>query len=203
MHGNFSGIIEFFSSIVNYKLYAYSLDILFISEFFIWLFTSSKFSKNNKKQKTDRGSMWVVILGFCSSIYVSYFSREVSDLVLPNVFFYIGITLMILGVIIRDLAVITLKKSFTLSVQVTKDQHLIKTGLYKYVRNPAYTGSIMSLLGIALVFRSIFAPIAVIVICVFCYGYRINIEEKALRNQFKNEFDEYCKNTYKIFPFIW
>lgn len=204
MHGDITrGAITYFQSIANYQLYSYALDILFISEFLIWLFTSSRLVRKKGEKRSDRGSIWIVILGFCASIYVSYYFREISDLVLPNIFFYIGVIMIILGVIIRDLSVITLKKAFTLSVQVSKNQHLIKTGLYKYIRNPAYTGSIISLVGIAFAFRSVFAPIAVFIICMVCYGYRINIEEKALRNQFKDEFDDYSKKTYKLFPFIW
>lgn len=64
------------------------------------------------------------------------FFREISDLVLQNILFYVGIILIILGVIIKGLAVITLKKAFILSFKITKNQHLIITGLYKYVRNP-------------------------------------------------------------------
>jgi len=36
--------------------------------------------------------------------------------------------------------------------ETTNEQHLIKTGLYHIIRNPAYTGSIISLLGVALVY---------------------------------------------------
>lgn len=204
MHGDITrGAMAYFQSISNYNLYSYALDILLISEFLIWLFTSSRLVRKRGEKRSDRGSIWIVILGFCSSIYVSYYLREISDLVLPNIFFYIGITMIIVGVIIRDLSVITLKKYFTLSVQVSKNQHLIKTGLYKYIRNPAYTGSIISLLGIAFAFRNVFSPIVVLIICIICYGYRINIEEKTLKNKFKDEFDDYCKRTYKLFPFIW
>ena len=88
-------------------------------------------------------------------------------------------------------------------MQTTCDQHLIQKGFYRYVRNPAYTGSILSLLGIAFSLRNIFAPILVLIICIVCYGIRIKIEEKALKEQFKKEFENYCKNTYCLFPFIW
>ncbi|MBP2031917.1 protein-S-isoprenylcysteine O-methyltransferase Ste14 [Clostridium algifaecis] len=59
------------------------------------------------------------------------------------------------------------------------------------------------LLGIAFSLRNIFAPIIVLIICIVCYGIRIKIEEKALKEQFKEEFENYRKNTYCLFPFIW
>ncbi|WP_406542699.1 methyltransferase family protein [Clostridium ljungdahlii] len=61
----------------------------------------------------------------------------------------------------------------------------------------------LSLLGIAFSLRNILAPIVVLVICVLCYGIRIKVEEKALREQFKKEFEDYCKRTYCLFPFVW
>ncbi|MBC2401458.1 hypothetical protein HGI59_06625 [Clostridium saccharobutylicum] len=38
---------------------------------------------------------------------------------------------------------ILVKYLFKLSVQTTSDQHLIQKGFYLYIRNPAYTGSIL------------------------------------------------------------
>jgi protein-S-isoprenylcysteine O-methyltransferase Ste14 len=71
-----------------------------------------------------------------------------------------------------SLSVLTLKQAFTHTVQTTQDQHLIQKGLYGIVRNPAYTGSILSLVGVAFAYRYVFAPICVLVICLFCYGVR-------------------------------
>ena len=46
---------------------------------------------------------------------------------------------MLFGIIVRLVAVLTLKKAFTLNVQTTNEQHLVTTGIYHKVRNPAYT----------------------------------------------------------------
>lgn len=192
---------------------SYAISFLYISELLIWLFTSSRLAQNHNKQnnrsESDNGTVWLIIIGYCSSIYLSYYfisdniGNTIRQLILPHMFYYLGIFLIVGGAILRDYSVFKLKKAFTLSVQTTDDQHLIKTGPYKYIRNPAYTGSILSLLGIAFSLRSVIAPIAVLLICMLCYGIRIRIEEKALKLQFKNEFDDYCKHTYRLFPFIY
>ena len=198
-----------FMNLLEYNIYQYSIYLLFISEFVIWLFTSSRLVRKEKVKQSDKGTIWLVILAFFSSIWVSYFFRSngfqqaLRNLLLPHVFYYIGIFLIITGIIIRGISVWTLKRAFTLSVQTTDNQHLIQNGLYKCVRNPAYLGSIMSLLGIAFSLRNIFAPIIVLMICLICYGTRIKVEEKVLELQFKEEFYEYCKHTYRLFPFIW
>jgi protein-S-isoprenylcysteine O-methyltransferase Ste14 len=203
------GDISKFSSLLEYKIYLYFIGFLFLSEFIIWLVTSSGFMRKRKEKSSDSGTMWLIILGYSSSIFVSYYFRSqnfaepLRNLLLPHIFYYMGIFLIIFGVFIRDFSVWTLKRAFTLRVQTTDNQHLIQKGFYKYVRNPAYLGSILSLLGIAFSLRSVFAPFVVLIICLICYGVRIKIEEKALRSQFKEVFDEYCKHTYRLFPFIW
>ncbi|MCB2342439.1 methyltransferase family protein [Clostridium estertheticum] len=196
-----------FTNIFEYNIFLYAIGFMFLSEFIIWIFTASGNKKDRKK--SDKGSIWLIILAYWLSIYVSYYltsaeaKKIVGNLILPHICYYLGILLIIVGTIIRDYSVWTLKKAFTLSVQTTSDQHLIQKGFYRYVRNPAYTGSILSLLGIAFSLRNTFAPIIVLIICILCYGIRIKIEEKALKEQFKQEFENYYKNTYCLFPFIW
>lgn len=55
---------------------------------------------------------------------------NVGNLLLPNIFYYIGILLIIDGIFVRDISVWTLKRSFTFYVQTTDNQHLIKMGFY-------------------------------------------------------------------------
>lgn len=196
-----------FTNTFEYKVYLYAIGFMFLCELIIWVFTSIGNRENSKK--SDKCSVWVIVFGYWLSIYVSYYftgsmvSTFIKNLIFPHLLYYIGVFLIIAGTIIRAYSVWTLKKAFTLSVQTTSDQHLIQKGFYHYVRNPAYTGSILSLLGIAFSLRNILAPIFVLIICIICYGFRIKVEEKALRNQFKEEFEDYCKHTYCLFPPIW
>ena len=67
----------------------------------------------------------------------------------------IGMLITAVGICIRIKAVLTLKKAFTLNVQISKEQQLITNGMYKFVRHPAYTGSILSLLGVSIALKNI------------------------------------------------
>lgn len=154
--------------------------------------------------------MWLIIIGWCWCVMAGAFFRSESvpefmrGYLLPHFSYYIGVVLIVIGVIIRCTAVLTLRHAFTLQVQTTDDQHLIKSGLYYFVRNPAYTGSITSLLGVYLAYRSILGAISVIFVCLLCYGIRIHIEEKALKEQFQEEFEEYCRETkFRLIPGIY
>ena len=86
--------------------------------------------------------------------------------------------------------------------RLVKRQQLITNGMYKFVRHPAYTGSIPSLLGVSIALKNIPA-ILIVAICSFvCYQIRIKCEEAVLQKYFK-EYNLYKEKTYKLFPYIY
>lgn len=203
------GNILDFSNVLQYKVFEYVLCLLYLSECAILLFAYLG-KKREKSKLTDSGTVWLIVLGWIGSIILSLdFGNSsvpnfIRTLVFPHFVYYIGIIFIIFGIIVRSLAVWTLKNAFTHTVQTSEDQHLIKNGLYRYMRNPAYTGSIISLLGVAFACRHILAPICVFIICMFCYGIRIKVEEMALKDRFEQEFTEYCTQTkFRLFPYIF
>lgn len=129
--------------------------------------------------------------------------KTMSTFILPVYFFWIGVVLTIVGIFIRIYSVWTLRKYFTLNVQVATEQNIVKTGPYKYIRHPAYTGSIITLLGIAVSFRSPLSIIATVIIIAVVYGYRIKVEEKALEKSFGFSYEDYEKQTWRLIPHIW
>ncbi|OPX43522.1 isoprenylcysteine carboxyl methyltransferase (ICMT) family protein [Ruminiclostridium hungatei] len=198
-----------FANIIEYNVLMYVLGALLLSECIIW-FLTLKGSRDSSKKHSDNGTFWLIIIGWCCSVMSGAFFRSqsmpqaVRNWLLPHFTYYIGIVCIVAGIIVRCTAVGTLKHAFTLSVQTTDSQHLIQTGLYGIVRNPAYTGSIISLLGVACAYGHILGIIGVFVICLICYGVRIHVEEKALTTQFQEEFEQYCKHTkYRLIPGVY
>lgn len=198
-----------FMNLTEYKIAWYALTFLILSECVIWIY-AAKGKKEERRTRSDRGTIWLIIISWCYSLMAGAYLRSQSVpefmrvWLLPHFCYYIGILFVIAGVIVRCTAVLTLRSAFTLHVQTTDHQHLIKTGLYHFVRNPAYSGSILSLLGVSMAYRSIPGAISVIIVCFLCYGIRIHIEEKALKQQFLKEFEQYCKETrYRLLPGIY
>lgn len=73
--------------------------------------------------------------------------------------------------------------------------------MYKFVRHPAYTGSILSLLGVSIALKNIPA-ILIVAICSFvCYQIRINVEEAVLQKYFKEYklYKEKHTNFFRIY----
>lgn len=174
-----------------------------------WYVKICKWARKSKKHPPFDLTMWILIAGWCGSILISYYfrskdvSEEIRNKLMPHCFYYIGIVFLIGGTLFRDLSVWTLKRAFTLNVQTDKEQQLIQIGPYRIIRNPAYTGSIISLLGISFCLRSVYSPLIVLALCLLCYGIRIRKEETELANHFGKEFQEYAERTWRLFPLIY
>jgi protein-S-isoprenylcysteine O-methyltransferase Ste14 len=115
----------------------------------------------------------------------------------------LGLFLVVLGLVIRWTAILTLKKYFTVNVSILSDHRIIDKGIYGSIRHPAYAGSLLSFLGLGLSFSNwlstliIFTPVLVVFI------YRMRIEEKALVGFFGEEYTGYCKTTKRLIPKIY
>jgi protein-S-isoprenylcysteine O-methyltransferase Ste14 len=79
-------------------------------------------------------------------------------------------------------------------------QHLVVTGLYRYVRNPMYVGVIAVIVGQALLFGNLrvleYAAVVGAGFCLFVMGY----EEPKLRKTFGEEYLEFCRNVPRWVP---
>jgi len=182
----------------------YIFVIWMISEIILYLITAYKSSstKTNKKS-ADRGSSIIITIGITFSITISFMIKRQTNWLLPDIFFFIGTVFMLTGVIFRWCAVFTLREYFSYSVVIKTEQHIIKNGLYKYLRHPAYSGFILILIGIPLSLKLATATLLVTVVTFAIFGYRIYVEEKELLKNFGDEYKIYSENTWRLIPFIW
>jgi hypothetical protein len=65
---------------------------------------------------------------------------------------YAGVLSLIFGALIFCYAVINLGRSFSPLITPRKNNKIVKTGLYQYMRHPLYTGLIMLAFGLSAVF---------------------------------------------------
>jgi len=78
---------------------------------------------------------------------------------------------------------------------------LIRTGPYKIVRNPIYTGILVAFAGTALVIGEFWAVAALLIILAVCYA-KIRTEEKFLLEEFGESFVQYKKEVKALIPYI-
>jgi len=111
--------------------------------------------------------------------------------------------LIITGITIRLIAIFSLKSLFNANVSIHHDHKLKTDGIYKTLRHPSYTGSLLSFLGLGLTLGNLTSLIVIFVPVLCAFLYRINIEEKALMNNFGEEYQNYMKRTKKLIPFVY
>jgi protein-S-isoprenylcysteine O-methyltransferase Ste14 len=116
---------------------------------------------------------------------------------------YLGIFFIGCGLIIRWIAILKLKKSFTVNVSVSVGQVIIQTGIYKYIRHPSYSGGLLAFLGLGIAFDN-WLSLAIIFIPISgAFLYRIHVEEKALITTLSKQYTDYMKRTWRLIPKIY
>lgn len=114
-----------------------------------------------------------------------------------------GITLIISGLVLRWLAIVSLKHQFTVDVSIRKNHRMVREGIYRFVRHPAYAGSLLSFLGLGLYFSNYISLVIIFVPICLAFLYRIHIEEEALMHAFGSQYLDYCASTKRFIPGIF
>jgi protein-S-isoprenylcysteine O-methyltransferase Ste14 len=114
-----------------------------------------------------------------------------------------GLALLVAGVAVRWRAIHTLGKFFTGTVLIREDHRLLRKGLYRHVRHPAYTGTLVAHLGLGLSFSNWYSLAFGLVPYAVAAGYRIRVEERALREAFGEEYEAYARATKRLIPKVY
>jgi protein-S-isoprenylcysteine O-methyltransferase Ste14 len=114
-----------------------------------------------------------------------------------------GIAVMLLGTALRWVSILTLKNYFTVNVTVLENHKIVMHGLYKYLRHPSYTGLLLRYLGFALGLGNWLSVVLIFVPLLGAVLYRIRVEERALKQSFGRQYEEYAENTRRLIPGVY
>ncbi|MBI3248910.1 MAG: isoprenylcysteine carboxylmethyltransferase family protein [Deltaproteobacteria bacterium] len=115
---------------------------------------------------------------------------------------YTGLTGVVCGTGLRVAAMAQLGPLFSTFVTVQKEHVLVTAGLYHWVRHPIYTGSLVAVVGVFLVFRSQLLWVAVPVYLVGTL-WRIRDEEALLGEAFGEAYQHYRARTWRLLPLVY
>lgn len=150
----------------------------------------------------DNNSLTVIWVAVFLSIIISVIFASVlkiGNLLKYKLFLTIlSFLLIIIGTLVRYKAISVLKKAYSVNVSISKNQKIIKKWLYKKVRHPGYLGMLICFLGLGLSFKNIYALVIVLIINIASLLNRINLEEKVMKEHFGKEYEDYCKETYRL-----
>ena len=154
------------------------------------------------KARSDRGSRMIIWLSLFVSITISFFFGTNGIAPLPPWFFYFGIVLMVVGIALRQWAILVLGRFFSTTVRVISGHRIVTNGPYRVIRHPSYTGSLLTLIGLGLASRTWAGTLIIVALFGVAYNYRIGVEESALKAELGQEYIEYAKKTKRLIPFL-
>jgi protein-S-isoprenylcysteine O-methyltransferase Ste14 len=117
--------------------------------------------------------------------------------------FVAGLVLICAGIALRQWAVATLGRFFTIDVRVQPGQTVVEGGPYRWVRHPSYTALILTFLGLGLALGN-WASLAVLAVLPTAgLVYRIHFEERALLDKLGEPYRRFAASRPRLFPGVW
>lgn len=114
-----------------------------------------------------------------------------------------AVVLIVLGLVVRIVAITTLGKAFSANVAIRSTQALQRSGLYSVVRHPSYLGMEIIFVAVGIWGHNWGSMAVMIALPTAAVLYRIHVEEIALRSAFGTEYDEYAKTTKRLIPWVY
>jgi len=169
----------------------------------LWLIARERGDANAVSH--DRGSRNLLLVSWTAAIVLGIF---IVPHVLPQYTLHsraiaIGVAFVWAGIALRLWAIQTLGNFFRTRVLLQRDHRLITSGPYRYLRNPAYTGSVMIFLGFGIAIGNWISLVTLLTLGCLPLIVRIAVEDRALAARFGQDYREYRRTTWALIPFVW
>jgi protein-S-isoprenylcysteine O-methyltransferase Ste14 len=150
--------------------------------------------------RKDRGSYFGVSIAINLAFVLMLLMRSLGLGLLPTLFQWGGLAMVWAGGLVREWAILNLGRAFTVVVEVNPTQSLIRSGPYRWVRHPAYTGILILLGGFGLAVGSWLGAILAMAVTLAGFSYRVRVEERAMLEAFGDDYRNYMHHTGRYLP---
>ena len=120
----------------------------------------------------------------------------------PGVF-ATGMLLLAAGAVLRWASFWALGQYFTFTVDVNSGQDVVTRGPYRVLRHPGYTGGLLAMIGIGVIYANWVGLAGFVVPCIVIIVWRIRIEEAALLRSAGEPYRAYAAHRKRLLPFVW
>jgi protein-S-isoprenylcysteine O-methyltransferase Ste14 len=113
----------------------------------------------------------------------------------------IGAIVCVGGLFVTLWARWTLAGNWSSTVAFKKDHELVRTGPYRFVRHPIYTGLLLMSLGVAVEIGRLRCWLGLVA---WGIGFWIKLkqEEALMQQHFPNDYPAYCRQVKALVPFV-
>ncbi len=145
------------------------------------------------------GSLVLQLLGFAVSFYAPW--QIPAEALVPT--FWIGLALVVAGMLIRMHCWRVLGEFFTSTVTIASEHKVVDTGAYRWLRHPSYFGAFLTFIGLGLTLGNYFCIASLVLGPLALYIYRIDVEEVALEAALGQAYTEFKKTRKRFIPFVY
>lgn len=155
--------------------------------------------------RKDSGSFLLLNATIYGSVAIGMYLglSGLGHITLPVLVLWLALLAIVLGLALRWWAVATLRRFFTVDVAIHPDHQLVQSGLYRFIRHPAYAGSLLSFAGLAVCSSSWLSLLIILVPITAAFVHRIRIEEHALLAAFPTQYLAYSAQTSRLIPGLY
>jgi protein-S-isoprenylcysteine O-methyltransferase Ste14 len=172
-------------------------------EAWVWLRDRRAASGENLDKGSLRAVVLVIIAGIFTAFYVANAFEFARLVAWKAEWRALALILIWGGLALRLWAILTLGAFFRVTVHLQEGHRMIVTGPYRIVRNPAYLGSLLTLVGVGLGLGSWLSVLALFLAGLIAFGWRIRVEDAALTTRFGEAHLAYRKRKAALIPFVW
>ncbi|HVA40296.1 MAG TPA: isoprenylcysteine carboxylmethyltransferase family protein [Candidatus Binataceae bacterium] len=157
-----------------------------------------------KASTQDEGTFRALMIGSPLAVFVAGAAAYLPWFTIPGATApaVAGMALMAAGAVLRRYCFYALGESFTGVVTVRKDQEVVQTGLYRFIRHPSYTAAFLMFTGVGLAMQSWLSLGLLFFAHCYLYGRRVAAEERALVATLGSSYTDYMRRTKRFIPFI-
>jgi protein-S-isoprenylcysteine O-methyltransferase Ste14 len=161
--------------------------------------------------RLDRGSLVVVMMtsGVAIGTAFQVAASVPGATIAPGVpavrwvLLVVGVATIVAGALLRQWAIITLGRYFTVDVRITDGQPVVDSGPYRWIRHPSYTGLIAAFIGIGLALGNWLSLLLFLVVPTIGLVFRVHVEETALLTNLGEPYRRYAARRKRLLPGLW
>ena len=190
---------------MSYRLYEAPFAVLWLAWLAYWIVAASNV-KAVRRREAFATRFGHVALSVLAAVLLAFPDRRLPWLdqrFLPptTIAYWLGLIMLAVGIAFAVWARHDLGRNWSGTVTVKQKHELIRSGPYRLVRHPIYTGLLLAILGTAIAFgewRSLLA----FALLAGSLLLKLHIEERFMGESFPNEYARYRAEVPALIPFI-
>ncbi|KAI3379274.1 hypothetical protein SNEBB_010899 [Seison nebaliae] len=188
--------------------YSTAVSLFHMTEFVFTALYTPRTLKNDSFLMSHSMHYHMAILLSCVEFFSMHYASTTGKDIFPNSIRWYGLAMILGGEILRKSSFVSLRSNFSHVIEddfesrSTKDANLVTSGIFHYMRHPAYAGWLLWVMGGQLMLKNYCSLFFLTFVGWKFFQNRIRLEDDLLQNEYKNKFAIYRLNTFSGIPFI-